>query len=163
IRFAGREERVARGAWSPWLSFRLPVVAPLGLPLVALDGICRFHVLSVDPLRLYLSPLNYAPSKPFAQISSPADYAATLAAALGPYKTVGWSEDTSALNSERIDEQSFLDDLNHTMDEMRALTLREIDAKDWQLLITVFTQTDRVAHMFYRLLDPAHPLYDAAL
>jgi len=27
----------------------------------------------------------------------------------------------------------------------------------------VFTQTDRVAHMFYRLLDPSHPLYDAAL
>ncbi len=42
-------------------------------------------------------------------------------------------------------------------------TLREIDRPDWQLLISVFTQTDRVAHMFYRLLDPRHPRYDAAL
>src|SRR5437870_5835373 len=56
IDFAGRETRVARGAWSPWLAFRVPVVAPLGLPLVALDGLCRFHVLSIDPLRVYLSP-----------------------------------------------------------------------------------------------------------
>src|SRR5439155_721889 len=61
IAFADRQTRVARGAWSPWLTFRVPVVAPLGLPLIALDGLCRFHVLSIDPLRVYLSPLNYAP------------------------------------------------------------------------------------------------------
>jgi predicted AlkP superfamily phosphohydrolase/phosphomutase len=163
IRFAGQEERVARGGWSKWLGFRLPVVAPLGLPLYAVDGFCRFHVASVDPLRVYLSPLNYAPAHPFATISSPGGYAGELAQALGPYKTVGWSEDTSALNAERIDEQAFLDDLDHTMDEVRASTLREIDRPDWDLLISVFTQTDRVAHMFYRLLDPSHPRYDPVL
>ena len=31
------------------------------------------------------------------------------------------------------------------------------------LLVSVFTQTDRVAHMFYRFLDPTHPRYDAVL
>jgi predicted AlkP superfamily phosphohydrolase/phosphomutase len=163
IRFAAREERVVRGGWSPWLAFRLPVVAPLGIPLVALNGQCRFHVISLEPLRVYLSPLNYVPAAPFAPISSPGGYAAALASALGPYKTVGWSEDTSALNAERIDEQAFLDDLNRTMDEVRASTLRELDGTDWALLVSVFTQTDRVAHMFYRLLEPSHPLYDAAL
>ncbi len=163
IRFAGRDTKVQRGAWSDWLPFRLPVASLLGIPMAGIDGQCRFHVLSLDPLRVYLSPLNYAPANPFAPISSPGNYAATLAQALGPYKTVGWSEDTSALNSERIDEQSFLDDLDRTMDEVRASTLRELDRKDWGLLVSVFTQTDRVAHMFYRLLDPSHPLYDAAL
>ncbi len=163
IDFAGRTTRVARGGWSPWIAFRVPVVAPLGLPLVALDGICRFHLLSIDPLRVYLSPLNYAPARPFAAISAPVDFAGALAAALGPYKTVGWSEDTSALNAERTDEQSFLDDLDQTMNEVRASTLAELARPDWQLLISVFTQTDRVAHMFYRFLDPAHPRYDAVL
>ncbi|HYV57332.1 MAG TPA: alkaline phosphatase family protein, partial [Candidatus Nitrosopolaris sp.] len=163
IDFAGQEVRVRRGGWSPWLSFRLPVFAPLDLPWIALDGLCRFHVLSIDPLRIYLSPLNYAPAHPFAPISSPLGYAGELAAALGPYKTVGWSEDTSALNAERIDEEAFLADLNQTMDEVRATTLRELDRPGWQLLVSVFTQTDRVAHMFYRLLDPAHPRYDPAL
>ncbi len=157
------EERVARGGWSPWVPFRLPVVAPLGIPLVAIDGLCRFHVVSIDPLRLYVSPLNYAPSHPFAAISAPGDYAAELERALGPYKTVGWSEDTSALNAERIDEQAFLDDLERTMGEVRAATLRELERSDWDLFISVFTQTDRVAHMFYRLLDPEHPRYDAVL
>ena len=163
IEFAGRQERVASGGWSDWFAFRTPVVAPLGLPLVAIDGLCRFHVISVDPLRLYLSPLNYAPAHPFAPISSPGGFAADIASALGPFKTVGWSEDTSALNAERIDEQAFLDDLNHTMDEVRASTYRELDRPDWDLLISVFTQTDRVAHLFYRLLDPTHPRYDPVL
>ena len=163
VRIGGREERVARGGWSPWMSFRLPVVTPLGLPLVAIDGIGRVHVISVDPLRLYVSPLNYAPAHPFAPISTPGPYAGELARQLGLYKTVGWSEDTSALNAERIDEQAFLDDLFQTMDEVRRSTLEELARPDWQLLVSVFTQTDRVAHMFYRLLDPAHPRYDAAL
>lgn len=163
VRVAGQEQHVARGGWSAWVPFRLPVVAPLGYPLVAVDGLCRFHVASIDPLRVYVSPLNYAPAHPFAPISSPGDYAGSLASALGPYKTVGWSEDTSALNAERIDEQAFLDDLNHTMDEVRASTLLEVERPDWQLLVSVFTQTDRVAHMFYRFLDPEHPRYDPVL
>jgi predicted AlkP superfamily phosphohydrolase/phosphomutase len=163
IEFAGHEERVKRGGWTPWLAFRLPLVAPLGLPLLALDGECRFHVISVDPLRVYLSPLNYDPTRPFAPISAPPGFSGELARELGLFKTVGWSEDTSGLNAERLDEQAFLDDLNRTMDEVRASTFRELDRPDWQLLISVFTQTDRVAHMFYRLLDPKHPRYDAAL
>src|SRR5437763_7613251 len=163
VRFGGREERVPRGGWSAWYPFKLPVIAPLGLPLVSVAGLCRFHIASIEPLRVYLSPLNYAPAAPFVPISAPAGYAAELAAALGPYKTVGWSEDTAALNAERIDEEAFLTDLNQTMDEVRASTLRELDRADWQLLVSVFTQTDRVAHMFYRLLDPTHPRYDAAL
>ena len=163
IDFAGKTTRVARGAWSPWIAFRVPVVAPFGLPLVAIDGLCRFHVVSLDPLRVYVSPLNYAPAHPFAKISAPGAFAGELAAALGPYKTVGWSEDTSALNAERVDEQAFLDDLDQTMEEVRASTLRELERPDWDLLISVFTQTDRVAHMFYRFLDTGHPRYDAVL
>ena len=163
LRFAGREERVKRGGWTPWLPFRLPVAAPLGIPLASMDGLCRFYVMSLDPLHIYLSPLNYAPEHPFAPISSPESFAGSLSQALGAYKTVGWSEDTSGLNSERLDEQGFLDDLNHTMDEVRASTLHELERKDWQLLISVFTQTDRVSHMFYRFFDTTHPKYDAAL
>jgi len=163
VRFAGREERVPRGGWSAWYAFRLPVVAPLGLPLVSVAGLCRFHVVSAEPLRIYLSPLNYAPSAPFVPISAPPGYAGELAAALGPYKTVGWSEDTASLNAERVDEEAFLTDLHRTMDEVRASTLHELERPDWDLFVSAFTQTDRVAHMFYRLLDPTHPRYDPVL
>src|SRR5207253_4623095 len=38
IDFGGRRERVGRRGWSTWMPFRLPVVAPLGLPLVPMDG-----------------------------------------------------------------------------------------------------------------------------
>jgi len=163
VRFVGKEVRIPRGGWSDWIPFRLPVAAPLGIPLSGVSGICRLHVASLEPLRLYLSPLNYAPARPFAAISSPFGFAGELATLLGLYKTVGWSEDTSGLNAERIDEQAFLDDLNHTMDEVQASTIAALGRPDWELLISVFTQTDRVAHMFYRFLDPQHPRYDPIL
>ena len=35
--------------------------------------------------------------------------------------------------------------------------------KDWDLLVGVIESTDRVQHMMWRLIDPKHPLYDAAL
>src|SRR5207244_65525 len=64
---------------------------------------------------------------------------------------------------ERVDEEAFLTDLHRTMDEVRASTLHELERPDWDLFVSAFTQTDRVAHMFYRLLDPTHPRYDPVL
>ena len=163
VRFAGREEAVKVGEWSSWFAFQLPVARVLGFTLFQIDGLCRFHVAALEPLRVYMSPLNYAPAAPYAAISSPASYAPELASTVGLFKTVGWSEDTSALNAERFDEEAFLADMNHTMDEVAVGTQTALERHDWDLLVSVFTQTDRVAHMFYRLLDPGHPRYDAQL
>src|SRR6185503_8208195 len=33
--------------------------------------------------------------------------------------------------------------------------------KDSQLFVEVFYFTDRIGHLFWRFLDPGHPLYDA--
>src|SRR6185503_4295426 len=33
--------------------------------------------------------------------------------------------------------------------------------KDSQLFVEVFSFTDRIGHLFWRFLDPQHPLYDA--
>jgi predicted AlkP superfamily phosphohydrolase/phosphomutase len=82
---------------------------------------------------------------------------------VGPYKTVGWDHDTSGLNAERMDEAAFLSDVAMVEDQREKMLLRAMDAKDWDLLIAVSTATDRVAHMFYRLLDPKSPRYDAKL
>src|SRR5438046_6665864 len=43
IAFADRQTRVARGAWSPWLTFRVPVVARPGLPPLPPDRLCPLH------------------------------------------------------------------------------------------------------------------------
>jgi predicted AlkP superfamily phosphohydrolase/phosphomutase len=39
----------------------------------------------------------------------------------------------------------------------------ELKKKNWNLFVSVYETTDRFQHMFYRLIDPEHPLYDAGL
>jgi predicted AlkP superfamily phosphohydrolase/phosphomutase len=154
----GRSQIIPEGTWGDWREIRFGLT-----PFYSIDGMCRFYVMSAAPLRVYLSPLNYHPLRPYIPFTDPAAYARDLHGAVGFFKTVGWASDTSALNAERLDEKAFLEDLFATMEEARTITLRELRRPDWKLFIAVFTETDRVAHMFYRLVDPAHPRHDPAL
>jgi predicted AlkP superfamily phosphohydrolase/phosphomutase len=56
-----------------------------------------------------------------------------------------------------------MDDLYRAFDDRAQVILNRIDSKDWDLLVGVIESTDRVQHMMWRFLDPAHPAYDAAL
>jgi predicted AlkP superfamily phosphohydrolase/phosphomutase len=96
-------------------------------------------------------------------LSYPADYTAELAKKHGLMKTLGWWHDTWALNEERIDEGVFLEDCFRTMQQEREVLLDELKSDPPSLLVSVFTATDSVSHMFFRLLDPTHPRYDAEL
>jgi len=49
------------------------------------------------------------------------------------------------------------------MKQREAMLQSELQRNDWQLLFMLFQATDRVQHMFWRLLDRQHPRYDAAL
>ena len=159
IRLGGAELSAAEGEWTPWaaVSFRVS-------PFYEISGICRFYVIEAAPgLRVYGSPLNYDPRDPYAAISSPEAFSATLAEKHGLYKTLGWDHDTSALNDERLDEKAFLEDAASVEDQKEAMLLGALDAKDWDLLVWVSTAPDRVSHMFYRLIDKTSPRYDAEL
>jgi predicted AlkP superfamily phosphohydrolase/phosphomutase len=96
-------------------------------------------------------------------ISSPASYSKELAERNGIYKTLGWPEDTWALNEEKIDEETFLEDLNDTFDRQRLLLLDALDRAKPDLFVDVFQSTDKVQHMFWRLVDPRHPMYNRRL
>jgi predicted AlkP superfamily phosphohydrolase/phosphomutase len=159
IRLSGRTETVAEHRWSSWFRVAFPVT-----PFLAVHAICKFYVLETSPdLRLYLSPLNMDPESPPLAISYPSDYVAELARRHGLMKTIGWWHDTWALNEEKIDEGVFLDDLFSTMETLSQITLDELKNDPPSLLVSIFTSTDSVSHMFYRLLDPQHPRYDPVL
>jgi len=159
IQLQDQKHSIQEGHWSPWYCVEFQMT-----PHFSAKSICRFHVIQTTPeLRLYLSPLCFDPRDPYIPISTPTDFSRRLAESLGLFKTVGWVHDTSALNSERIDERIFLEEALAIMDGRENMTLTQLQKGKDQLLISVFTATDRAAHMFYRLLDSKHPRYDARL
>ncbi len=159
LELQGHTATLEERQWSDWFRAKFRVT-----PFLTLSSICRFYVLQASPdLRVYMSPLNLDPEDSPVPLSSPAGYTAELVKKHGLMKTLGWWHDTWALNEERIDEGVFLEDCFRTMQQQREITLEELKNDPPSLLVSVFTATDSVSHMFFRLLDPTHPRYDPEL
>lgn len=159
IRLEGRSETVLPGHWSRWFRVKFKIT-----PFLSVHSICRFYVIQTSPdVRIYMSPLNMDPEDPPLPISYPRNYTRQLARKFGLFKTIGWWHDTWALNEERIDEGVFLQDMFRTMKMQEAITLDELKNHPPSLMVSIFTATDSVSHMFWRLIDPKHPRYDPAL
>ncbi len=155
----GQNANLKEHQWSKWFRAKFHIT-----PFLSVSSICRFYVLQVSPdLRVYMSPLNIDPVDPVIPVSYPKNYTAELVKKHGLMKTLGWWHDTWALNEERIDEGVFLDDTFRTMDGLRDITLDELKNDPPSLLVSIFTSTDSVSHMFFRLMDPQHPRYDPDL
>jgi predicted AlkP superfamily phosphohydrolase/phosphomutase len=159
VNLQGQTATLGERQWSDWFHAKFRVT-----PFLSVHSTCRFYVLQTSPdLRVYMSALNLDPQDPPLPISSPPGYAAELAKKHGLMKTLGWWHDTWALNEERIDEGVFLEDCWRTMQQEREILLDELKNDPPSLLVAVFTATDSVSHMFWRLTDPQHPRYDAKL
>ena len=159
IAIDGQTLTLEPGKWTPWIDLTFKVNV-----LIRLHGMAQMLLVNAgNELQLYVSPVNFKPDNPPIPISSPASFAGDLYKAVGNYRTLGWAEATWALNEGRMDEKTFMDDLMVAFDDRAKVILNRVDAKDWDLLVGVIESTDRVQHMMWRLIDPKHPLYDAAL
>ena len=159
VTLQGREVHLAEGQWSRWIDLEFRVNF-----LVRVHGMAQMYLIKAsNDLQLYISPVNWQPERPPSPMSAPASFAGELYDRLGPYRTLGWAEATWPLNEDRLDEQTFMDDLYRAFDDRAQVILNRIDSKRWDLLVGVIESTDRVQHMMWRLIDPAHPMYDAAL
>ncbi|MGH9469173.1 MAG: alkaline phosphatase family protein [Terriglobia bacterium] len=159
ISLQGRAQTVQQGYWSNWFRVKFRIT-----PFLSLHSICRFYVIQASPdVKVYMPPLNLDPEDPALPISYPRNYTAELAKKFGLFKTLGWWHDTWALNEEKISEGVFLQDLFRTMSLQEKVTLDALKNDPPSLLVSVFTATDSVSHMFWRLIDPEHPRYDPEL
>ena len=156
ISVSGQQCDVPVGSWSPWIAFEFPVTS-----LWTIRGIGRFLVLESQPeIRVYLSPIGTDPARQFIPITDPEQFGSDIHRELGNFPTVGWVHDTSAVDAGVLPDDRFLLRVLEIMDFRERLLLSQLDKRDWDLLISVFTATDRAAHMFYRYLDPSHPRHD---
>jgi len=159
IELGGERDTVKVGEWSRWFEIRFRVT-----PLVSVKGICHFYLKQVSPaLQVYMGPIEFDPRNPVLPISYPDDFSKELVKAVGIYKTRGWAIDTAALQDEKIDEKTLLEDIFYVMGKKREITHYALDNYPWNLFISVFSATDRVQHLYYRLIDKEHPRYDPEL
>ena len=159
VEIGGQTIALEPGKMSRWidLEFRINF-------LVRIHGMAQMLLMNADnELQLYISPVNWKPDNPPVPMSYPDSFAGDLFESLGYYRTLGWAEATWPLNEGRMDEQTFMDDLYRAFDDRAQVILNRIDARSWDVLVGVIESTDRVQHMMWRLLDPKHPMYDAAL
>lgn len=160
IEVSGQQLTLRPGEWSGWTEFVFPFN-----PLIKVRGISRFHLIASQPeVKLYLSPINFDPRHlpPGFKISAPAKWASQLASDYGLYKTLGWQIDTWAISEGFATEQMFWDDMTWTVAQDRKMFDAFLTSDD-DMLVQQFEFADRVGHVFWRLVDPTHPAYDAAL
>ncbi|HEX5132928.1 MAG TPA: alkaline phosphatase family protein [Candidatus Krumholzibacteria bacterium] len=141
------------GRYTPWV--RLPFRAARG---ITMHGIARFLPTSLNgTISVYMTPIHIDPERPAMPISHPSVFSVYLSKLQGPFATLGLAEDTTALNDDVIDEQGFLDQAYGIHDERRTMWLHTLDRLRNGLAVCVFDVSDRLQHMFFRYLDPAHP------
>jgi predicted AlkP superfamily phosphohydrolase/phosphomutase len=151
----GQKVTLPVGGYSDWV----PVSFKLGLRN-KVQGICRFYLRSIEPaFQLYVSPINIDPEKPAIPIAHPLIYSLYLSKTIGRYATLGLAEDTWALNEGALDDSSFLQQcyLNH--EERERMLFQELKRFKRGLVCCVFDTPDRIQHMFWRDMDPKHPMH----
>ena len=153
----GDHRRVLKvGEWTDWLPVEFEMVPTQTLPVEA-----RFYLKSVDPyFQLYVTPLNLDPEQPAQPISTPDDYAAELAHALGRYYTQGMPEDTHSLKQGVLSREEFLSQTRITGDEIIEQFDYVLDHHEGGFLFYYFGNLDMVSHMMWRPMDPGHPSFD---
>ena len=156
IKLGSKKIVLSPGQWSRWQEVNFK----LGL-FKRMKGIFKFYLVQTRPeFKLYISPINLDPRRPFFNISHPANYSRELAAELGLFYTQGMPMDTWAVNEKRLSERPFLEQVNEVLREKKAMLDFELGRFDKGMLFCYFESPDIIQHMFWRYSDPQHPLYE---
>ena len=154
----GTTVRLEEGEWSKWIPIdfnRRWFQRKRGM-----IELCLVHAGA--SFALYATPIHWKADNPPAPLSSPASLASDLYERIGPYRTLGWSEPTTAFDAGLLDEKTFLDDVNRAFDDRAQIILQRLDTKKWDLLVGEIDALDHVEHVMWRLMDPSHPAHDRA-
>jgi predicted AlkP superfamily phosphohydrolase/phosphomutase len=131
---------------SPWVKLDFKA------GLIGVAGIAQWVLEEVEPLKLYLSPINIDPEKPSMPVSHPKIFSVYLAKLLGSFATLGMAEDTWSLNERVLSEKNFIDQVYRTQEERERIFFSTLAKIKEGLIVQVFETTDRIQHMFWRYL-----------
>jgi predicted AlkP superfamily phosphohydrolase/phosphomutase len=160
IAVQGQEFVLREGEWSEWVRIEFQLIPFFG----NVKGMCRFYLKQAHPrFQLYVSPINIDPADPALPISTPASYSRLLSEEVGEFYTQGIAEDTKALSDGMLDDKEYLQQARTVLAEHRRIFDAEFPKFRRGVFFFYFSSLDLNSHMMWRLMDPKHPGYDAAL
>jgi predicted AlkP superfamily phosphohydrolase/phosphomutase len=146
LEYQNKKLRLNQGEWSSWQE----VVFDCGF-LKKIKGIFKFYLAEASPeLKIYISPINIDPRKPFLPISSPRGYSKELSDKIGLYHTQGIPLDTWAINEGKLPEEALLDQADEILKEKNAIFNFELSRFKRGIFFCYFGITDTIQHMFWR-------------
>lgn len=152
-----------KGEWTGWVKLSFDMLDPF----YDVEGICKLYVKSVHPdFTLYVSPINISPSNPALPVVTPQDYGEELVEKVGHFYTQGFPEDTKALSEGVFSDKEYLELGYQIIEERRNLLsyeLKKFAREKTGMLFFYFSSLDQDTHMYWRTIDPAHPLYNEEL
>lgn len=134
------------GEWSPLFELSFKVTMLLSIKAVT-------QVILVEngaDVSLYVFPLQIHPLASPWPYGTPRDFVGDVWKNCGPFPTIGWPQDTTALEDGCINDEQFLA-LCKNVDRLREnVLMHEIDRFNTGVLAAVFDTLDRIQHMFFR-------------
>jgi predicted AlkP superfamily phosphohydrolase/phosphomutase len=101
-------------------------------------------------VRLYFLPLQLHPLHSPWRYATPGSFAKEIWQGFGPFLTLGWPQDTTALEEDCIDGDQFLVLCDTVFDARMRILMHQLEGFDEGVLASVFDSLDRVQHMFRR-------------
>ncbi|MDA1329466.1 MAG: alkaline phosphatase family protein [Chloroflexi bacterium] len=144
LTLSGRSMSLKVGEWSQIFEVNFK----LGM-LSSVNGITRAIFITDPEPHLYFLPLQIHP------LHSPWAYAAPPGLAKqawkesGPFLTLGWPQDTTALEEGIINDAQFLSLCEEVLRSRERVFMQQLDSFKEGILAIVFDTLDRVQHMFF--------------
>ena len=134
------------GCWSP--IFELTFKVGFGL---AIKAVTRAILTSWTPgLGVYFLPLQPHPLAAPWSYAAPKGFVNGIWNACGPFLTLGWPQDTTALEEGFINDAQFLDLCDRIDEEREQVLLHLLGSFDEGIIACVFDSLDRIQHMFWK-------------
>jgi len=117
---------------------------------MTIKAISRAILTNTNPASIYFLPLQLHPLASPWPYATPKNFIQDKWKSNGPFLTLGWPQDTTALNENLINDEQFLKLCEMIDDERERLLNHSIDLFEEGLLACVFDSLDRVQHMFFK-------------
>jgi len=137
---------IVQGIWSPILD----LIFNIGR-FVKIHVITRAILTSFTPeINLYILPLQINPLHSPWPYATPPKFIKTIRHSVGKFLTIGWPQDTTALEEGCINDGQFLDLCESIFNVREQIFINQLDDFREGVLACVFDSLDRIQHMFWQ-------------